>query len=175
MPHPNRCVRLPAIWSRTETLSRAQVSLNDIVEDVATFAKHKNPQVKAETLKFLVRALRSTRSPPSREDTKTFASLLLTGCEDGFEPVRTAAAEGLGTLMKVVGERVLAAQLEGLDDLRKARVREFFEKAEVKCKPTAAGAPAAAKKPVAAVAKAAPAGAPKPVRPPYQHPLSLPI
>lgn len=62
--------------------------------------------------------------------------------------------------MKVVGEKVLGGKVDSLDDLRKQKVKEAFEKAEVKCKngvgagarsapPTAAPAPLAAKpKPV---------------------------
>ena len=40
--------------------------------------------------------------------------------------------------MKVVGERALGGQIEGLDELRKTKVMEAFEKAEVRCK---SGAP----------------------------------
>jgi len=55
---------------------------------------------------------------------------------DSYEPVRNASAEALGTLMKIIGERGLNAYLEGMDDLRKARVKEYFETAQVKAKAT---------------------------------------
>lgn len=48
--------------------------------------------------------------------------------------MRTAAAEGLGTLIKIVGDRPMTATMEQLDDIRKTKVKEFAEKAEVKCK-----------------------------------------
>jgi cytoskeleton-associated protein 5 len=76
--------------------------------------------------------------------------------EDGFEGARTEAATCLGTLMKMVGERPLNPVMEGLPDMRKAKVKEAFERATVKCK---SGAPAPSK---AAPAKAAPPPAPAP-------------
>jgi hypothetical protein len=56
--------------------------------------------------------------------------------------------------MKVVGERALGGQVDALDDLRKAKVMEAFEKAEVKYKGKgAASKPAAVSAPPAAVPK----------------------
>ena len=37
--------------------------------------------------------------------------------------VRDAAAEALGTVLKVVGERTMAAFLDGIDDIKMAKVR----------------------------------------------------
>jgi cytoskeleton-associated protein 5 len=68
--------------------------------------------------------------------------------EDSDEKVRTGAAEGLGLTMKIVGERALNPVMESMDDIRKAKVKEAFEKAQVKCKATAAPPP----KPPAAAA-----------------------
>ena len=46
--------------------------------------------------------------------------------------VRDAAAETLGTLMRVVSERALAAHMDKVDKAKEAKVKEFFAKAEVK-------------------------------------------
>jgi cytoskeleton-associated protein 5 len=46
--------------------------------------------------------------------------------------------------MRMVGERPLNALMEGLADVRKAKVKEAYEKATVKCKATAGGLPKAA-------------------------------
>lgn len=57
--------------------------------------------------------------------------------------------------MKILGERQFAPVLEGLDDLRKGKVRECFDKAEVKFRAGApAGRPAAAAPAAAAAARA---------------------
>lgn len=77
--------------------------------------------------------------------------------EDSFEPVRAAAMEGLGTLAKIVGERPLVKELEGLDDIKKGRVKEYMEKAEVKAKSGIKAAPAPRPNPSLAPSAAPPA------------------
>jgi hypothetical protein len=47
----------------------------------------------------------------------------------------------MGALMKIVGERAMNPYLEPLEDLRKVKVKEAFEKAVVKCKVGAAAPP----------------------------------
>lgn len=64
--------------------------------------------------------------------------------------------EGLGTLAKIVGERPLIKELEGLDDIKKAKVKEFMENAQVKSKAGAKPAPSGGRPaPAAASAPAA--------------------
>lgn len=48
--------------------------------------------------------------------------------------------------MKMVGERPLNAVMENIEDVRKVKVKEAFEKATVKCKASAPRAPAPAAK-----------------------------
>ena len=133
----------------------------EFMDDITTYAKHKNPQVKQGTLSFLVRALKNTKLPPTQSEQKEIGSICTTTLEDSFEPVRAASAESLGTLMKIVGERAMNPIIEGLDGQRKSKVMEFYEKAEVKAKPgfKPKGVPPPAAKPVPA--KPAPATAPK--------------
>lgn len=100
-----------------------------------TFSKHKNPQVKEHLFRFLVRSLQSTKVPPStKTDLKPLSDALLLGMEDSFAPVRDSAAEGLGTLHKILGDRAMASVLENLDDIKKKKVLDFSQKAVVKCK-----------------------------------------
>ncbi|KAG8914017.1 Microtubule-associated protein, microtubule dynamics during spindle orientation [Tulasnella sp. 408] len=142
----------------------ATTTLPDVTEDILNTLKSKNPQVKEGTAKFLARSLSTTRIPPAKGDVKPMSELLVTLLEDGYEPVRAAAAEGLGTLLKIVGERQLNPVIDPLDDLRKAKVKEAFEKATVKCK---AGAAPPAPKAAPPAAKAPPKGAAKkPAAPP---------
>ena len=108
--------------------------ISDILEDALKYSANKNPQIKTETLKFLTRSLRSTRVAPSNTDAKSIAEAGVQCLRDTIEHVRTAAAELLGTLMKIMGERFLAASLDGLDDLRKNKIKEFYEAAEVNAK-----------------------------------------
>lgn len=64
---------------------------------------------------------------------------------DTSEPVRSSAAEALGTLMKIIGERSMNPYMEGLDDIRKTKIKEFFETAVVKAKEKPPAPPPAAK------------------------------
>lgn len=91
---------------------------------------------------------------------EALASLL----EDSFEGARNEAATCLGTLMKMVGERPLNALMDSLADIRKAKVKEAYEKATVKCKTGGAPKPAppAAKEPPKKKAAPLKAAAPLP-------------
>ena len=116
--------------------------------------KHKNPQVKAESLRFLIRCLRTTPTPPTKPEIQIVGEATTKLLGDTAEPVRAAAQEALGTLMKIIGERAMIQFLDPVDDIRKAKIREFFEKAEVKAKQRTAPPPKAngppAKRPGAA-------------------------
>ncbi|KAG9290927.1 hypothetical protein G9A89_011077 [Geosiphon pyriformis] len=117
------------------------VTFDDVAEDFIAGGKHKNPQVKTETMKWLVRCLKNTKIAPNKGEIKSLTEMMVKSSEDSFEPVRVAAFEGLGTLMKVIGEKAMNPFLEGLDDLKKGKIKEFFEKAEVKVKVSIARKP----------------------------------
>jgi cytoskeleton-associated protein 5 len=154
-------------------------SLGDCLEDITAYLSNKNPQVKEGTMKFLIRCLRTTREVPSKP---AIASICESGkklLSESSPALRDGGAEILGTVMKIIGERAMTPHLDGLDDIRKTKVKEYFETAEVKAKdkpkpaPAPKAAPPAAKKivggkrPVAK--KAAPVAAPKaPVLPPEE-------
>ncbi|TFB01665.1 Spindle pole body component alp14 [Trichoderma ghanense] len=149
-------------------------SLSDCLEDIFAFLGNKNPQVKEGTMKFLIRCLRTTREVPSKPEIAQICESGKKLLSESSPALRDGGAEILGTVMKIIGERAMTPNLEGLDDIRKTKIKEFFEAAEVKAKekpkPAPKPAPAAApkkvvgaKKPAAGVkrpAAAAPAEAP---------------
>ncbi len=108
--------------------------LSDCLEDILEFLKHKNPQVKLETVKFLIRCLKTTREAPSKPETKLIAEAATKLLTESTEVTRSGGAEILGTLMKIMGERTMGPYLEGLDDIRKTKIKEYFDAAEVKAK-----------------------------------------
>lgn len=108
--------------------------LTDCMEDILEFLKHKNPQVKQEIVKFLIRCLRTTRVAPSKPETKSIAEAATKLLTESSEVTRSGGAEILGTLMKIMGERAMGPYLEGLDDIRKTKIKEYFDVAEVKAK-----------------------------------------
>ncbi|KAJ6630768.1 hypothetical protein B0H10DRAFT_2160163 [Mycena sp. CBHHK59/15] len=163
---------LDAVFSST--------TLSDIIPDLGSALGSKNPQVKEGTLKFLGRCLATAASPIQPAQIKPLSETLAVLLEDGFEGARTEAANCLGTLMKMVGERPLNPVMDGLPEMRKAKVKEAYERATVKCKSGASAPPKAAPPPAAAapaVKKKAPV--PKPTiteeEEPPKKPASKPI
>lgn len=154
-------------------------NLSDCLDEILEFLKHKNPQVKQETVKFLVRCLRTTKDVPSKPEVKTIAEAGTKLLTDSSEVNRAGGAEALGTLMKIMGERAMNPYLEGLDDIRKTKIKEYFETAQVKAKDrpkpivappkpaVPAGKKPVAKKPAVGAKKPAPAAA---AAPPSEEP-----
>merc|ERR1719355_96252 len=125
-------------------------------------------------MKFLVRALRTTREAPSKPEVASIVESAKKLLSESQEVLRSGGAEILGTVMKIMGERAMGPHLEGLDEIRKVKIKEFFETAEVKAKDKPKPPPQAA--PRAAPAAAAPRkvlgkkpAAKKPAPPPSQY------
>lgn len=124
----------------THVLRLWQVTFPDIIPDIMPQLSSKNPQVKEGCVKFLHRCMSTTKVPPTTPQIKGLSEGLAGLLDDGAEPVRNEAAQTLGVLMKIVGERAMNAVMEKLDDIRKAKVKDSFDKAVVKCK-VGSGAP----------------------------------
>ncbi|KAJ2649380.1 hypothetical protein IWW40_003227 [Coemansia sp. RSA 1250] len=116
--------------------------LTTIGDHYFTGATHKNPQARAEAHRFLSRCFAVVPKRPSKGEVKKYADQLKSGLDDGDAGVREAAAEGLGTLSKLVTAKVLDPFIEGVDKIKMEKINEFAEKATVKAK-SAAPAPAA--------------------------------
>ncbi|KIY50890.1 ARM repeat-containing protein [Fistulina hepatica ATCC 64428] len=109
-------------------------ALSALIGDIQHAFAHKNPQVREGTLKYLARSLSAAKTSVEPSQIKPLSESLAGLLEDGYEGARNEAALCLGTLMKMVGERPLNPVMESLQDVRKAKVREAYEKATVKCK-----------------------------------------
>lgn len=132
-------------------------SLSDILEETLDFLKHKTPQVKIETAKFVSRCLSTTKTIPKPAEIKSIIEHSIKLLSDTQEPVRSGGAQILGIVMKIIGERAMTPFLESVDDIKKNKIKEWYEKAEVKAKPgKPTPLPAAAPPP----ASSAPRGAP---------------
>ncbi|KAI9683870.1 MAG: Microtubule-associated protein, microtubule dynamics during spindle orientation [Trizodia sp. TS-e1964] len=112
----------------------ASTSLSECLEENLEFLKHKNPQIKQESLRFLIRCLQNTRVAPDKTEVKSIADAATKLLTESSEVTRSGGAEVLGTLMKIMGERPMSVYLEGLDDIRKAKIKEYFDTAKVKAK-----------------------------------------
>lgn len=109
-------------------------SLTDCLEMILGFLKHKNPNVKLESMRFLIRMLKLTRDAPSKAEVKSMVESAKAMFTDANEVVRTGGAEVIGVLMKIFGERQMNPYTDGLDDIRTKKIKEFFETAQVKAK-----------------------------------------
>jgi len=112
----------------------AATSLSDCLEETLEFLKHKNPQVKEGTMKFLIRCLKTTKDAPTKPEVASIAEAAKKLLSESVEGLRSGGAEVLGTVMKIMGERAMGPYLEGLDDIRKTKIKEYFDTAEVKAK-----------------------------------------
>ncbi|KAF2874547.1 spindle pole body component alp14 [Massariosphaeria phaeospora] len=112
----------------------ASTSLQDCLEEILEFLKHKNPQVKLEATRFLIRCLKTTREAPSQPEVKSIAEASTKLLTESQEVQRSAGAEVLGTLWKIMGDRIMNAHLDGLDEIRKTKIKEYHDSAEVKAK-----------------------------------------
>lgn len=150
------------------------------MEEILECTKNKNPNVKLETLRFLTRALRQTREVPSKPEQKAIAEAATKLLGDPSAPLRDCAAEVMGTLMKILGERQMTPYIEGLDDIRKTKIKEYFESAQVKAKekPKPIAPPPAAKAPKKVASRTkpglkAPVKKPAPVSTPPEEPTAV--
>ncbi|GMM33679.1 Stu2 protein [Saccharomycopsis crataegensis] len=140
-------------------------SLSITLEDtIGVLQKSKIPKVKEEVHKFLTKCLSKTPVIPTQGEIEMIMNQSIKTSADSQAPVRNAAQETIGTLMKVVGERPLNQYMDKFDDIKRKKIKEFFEKAEVSVKPTSAVSNNAAKR--------APTGKPVGKKPPSRNPLS---
>lgn len=106
-------------------------NIADIVPECLEGTKHKNPQIKTESLKLFSRCLATTKHMPKKEDIKLIAETCIKLLSDTLEAVRSNAAEVLGIIMRLIGERAMAPYLESIDDIRKQKIKEACNNANV--------------------------------------------
>ncbi|XP_047135598.1 cytoskeleton-associated protein 5 isoform X1 [Hydra vulgaris] len=108
----------------------ATTNFTNIMEDLLASLDNKNPQIKEETCRFITRTCStSTVAAFPKSVLKLVAPALVLRLDDTVGSVRDTAAESLGTVMKLVGERAMAAYLDSIDKLKQEKVKEYFEKA----------------------------------------------
>lgn len=111
-----------------------EANLDDLLEAL----NNKNPSVKAETASFLARAL--TRTQPAvlnKKLLKTLTTGLLKTLNESDPTVRDCSAEVLGTLQKLLGDKVMGPYLADVDPLKLAKIKECSEKAVILVKTAA--------------------------------------
>lgn len=118
--------------------------ISEILDETLNSMKHKTPQIKIASTNYLQRCLTETTEAPSSNEIDSIISQGVKLLSDSQEPIRQAATEMIGTLMKITGERELNPFLDKIDDNRKAKVKKFYETVAVKAKTGAGSASASA-------------------------------
>lgn len=111
------------------------MNVGDILSDVYTGMAHKNPQVKLETTKWLMRCLLSPSISKKdlipKTEVKPLVEMLLKGLDDGLEAIRETSAESLAVLTLSLTERTMNPYLERLDKVKQNKVQDFSSKLKV--------------------------------------------
>ncbi|XP_063678365.1 cytoskeleton-associated protein 5-like isoform X4 [Bolinopsis microptera] len=109
------------------------VPLSAVVEHVVASLADKNPAVRQETANFCVRLFqRSKANNLPKSVMKALCPALKALLDDTVGSVRDAGAGVLGTATKVVGEKFMSEYINDLDNIKKQKVTDVMEKAEVK-------------------------------------------
>ncbi|RUS89220.1 hypothetical protein EGW08_003030 [Elysia chlorotica] len=146
------------------------ISLEVIQEDTIAALENKNPSIRSETALFLARCFSyCTQASLPKKMLKVYIAPLLKTMGDTDPGVREASFEAVGTAMKVVSEKNMAAFLVDVDNLKMPKIQEWCEKAvllNAKGEPRAGGGGgggAGAGRPASAPAAKGGSDAPKPV------------
>ncbi|XP_041785332.1 protein mini spindles isoform X4 [Anopheles merus] len=114
-------------------------TMEAILEDVLEALGNKNPSVKMETASFLARSL--TKTLPAALTKKILKPLIAALLKTLNEPdpgVRDAAADAIGTAMKLVGDKTIGPYLTEVDALKMVKIKECCERAVIAVKIPAA-------------------------------------
>jgi cytoskeleton-associated protein 5 len=109
-------------------------SFSEVLPDTLEAMKHKTPQVRLAACQFLIKILKNTLVSPNKSEVEEIIASSVKLVGDTLPDVRTCGFEAVGTLMKITGERELNSYLDSIDDLKMKKIKEFYEKAEVKTK-----------------------------------------
>ena len=129
--------------------SMLSINIEIILEDITQALQNKNPQIKAETASFLTRqfCITSYTVLSDKKLLKTLVSSLIITLNDMDATVRDAAAEAIGTVQKVVGEKAMTPLVQDVDPIKLTKIKEFYDKATVKYTAPAGGFRAAVVRP----------------------------
>lgn len=119
-----------ALNAALDTLFQFSV-LSDVLAACISGMNSKVPQVKISSTDYLRRCLLTTKHGVDESEISVIMSIASKLLADSQEPVRQAATQMVGTLMKLTGQRPLKSYLEKVDDNRKAKVMKAYEAAQV--------------------------------------------
>ncbi|KGQ99777.1 hypothetical protein MG5_06260 [Candida albicans P57072] len=106
---------------------------NGVLDEAINGMKLKTPQNKIASANFVKRCLSTTKIPPKTSEIDAIMEVGIKLLSESQEPIRQAATEMIGTLMKITGPRELKPFLEKVDENRKNKINDYYEEtAQVK-------------------------------------------
>lgn len=123
---------LEATRSALDSVFQSSFLLSDVTEQCMATLIHKNPQVKSEGIRFLMRCFQKSKKVPVKVELKLLAEGLLKVLDDADLNVREASYECFGTLMKLCGEKAMFAYIDKVDAAKLPKIKEFFASTNVK-------------------------------------------
>lgn len=142
--------------------------LSAVLDEAIAGMKLKTPQNKIAAANYVKRCLAATKVPPKSTEIDAIMEVGTKLLGESQEPIRQAATEMIGTLMKITGPRELNTFLESVQEARKTKIVLYSNTVEVKCKAgsrASSSTPAAPKRANPAVSAAAPASLRNPPAP----------
>ncbi|KAJ3254119.1 Microtubule-associated protein, microtubule dynamics during spindle orientation [Boothiomyces macroporosus] len=105
--------------------------ISDILEDVLAGMNHSNPGVKNESIQWLIRCMTSkTKTDLAKPELKQLIEKLLKLMDDSSADIRDSAAQCLGVMMKVYGDKAVVPFLDRLDKVKMQKVTDHYEKSK---------------------------------------------
>lgn len=166
---PHRGEAIPALLERCKEKNKAVVEAlraaldstiycisggAEIAETYSAFLKHKNPQVKAETLSWMARAMPAVfRSTNAKKELKVITEAVIPCMDDGTVDVRDAACAVLSVLIKIEGEKSVSPFLEKVDKIKMTKVIDLAKADSSAASAAAAAIPIKAPPPATTQAK----------------------
>jgi len=114
-----------------------------ILGEIIVYLSNKNPQIKQEVAQLICRYIQVSKLDflSNKKNIKLLSAALINALNDMDSNVRDSSAECLAVLMRAVGEKVLTPFISDVDPIKLVKIKEFFEKAQVKYSvPTAVAA-----------------------------------
>lgn len=106
-------------------------SLHEILQPTIDHMNHKTPQIKYESMQFLLRCLRATADVPAHHEVDLIMEEAIKLLSDPQVIVRDTSAELIGTLMKIIGPAKSRSYIGKVDKRHLKRVEDFSQSAVI--------------------------------------------
>ncbi|KAG0682260.1 Microtubule-associated protein, microtubule dynamics during spindle orientation [Pichia californica] len=108
-------------------------SFREILDPTIEYMIHISPQVKVESMSYLIRCMKEIKNIPSSDEIDKIMTPAIKLLQDSQVSVRNSASEVIGTLMKIIGPEKSKKYMEKVDKRHVKKVEQLCRSAIVKC------------------------------------------